>query len=413
MKEGLFPIKMKNVHILFDNSAGVVYSGQILSGKVQLNCNSSKKVKAISIVFKGIAHVNWTQKEQVSNQHKQNDQSVNYFGHEDYFTHKLYLLGSADNSDNELASGEHSLPFSFSVPPIAPSSFEGEKGFVRYTVTVTIDRSWKFDKLIKKAFTVISPLDLNYNPRLRNPMTSTIFKNFHCCFFKSGHIAISASVPYTGFVGGQPVLFTLKVENTSRRTVRDIKFVLFKTVVYHSTWPTKVTTKTKEKVTQFKIGKSFGPGSSSTFNESLLVPLMAPTHLMNCGLIDVFYVIQIKAMSNGLHKNRMCLLPIEIGTVPLANLETMAGTDQNTSDLNDSQGQSAPVGWNPNISDSSTAYLLPPPAYEDTQFGVPPILGDNMDSRGFVSNKKMIPDYTVLPTAPTDPVAGPSAPLHS
>lgn len=129
-------------------------------------------------------------------------------------------------------------------------------------------------------------------------------------------------------------------------------------MVYHSTWPTKVTTKTKEKVTQFKIGKSFGPGSSSTFNESLLVPLMAPTHLMNCGLIDVFYVIQIKAMSNGLHKNRMALLPIEVGTVPLANLETMAGTDQNTSDLNDSQGQAAPVGWNPNISDSSTAYLL-------------------------------------------------------
>lgn len=59
-------------------------------------------------------------------------------------------------------------------------------------------------------------------------MTTTIFKNFHCCFFKSGHIAISASVPYTGFVGGKPVLFTLKVENTSRRTVRDIKFVLFK-----------------------------------------------------------------------------------------------------------------------------------------------------------------------------------------
>lgn len=54
-----------------------------------------------------------------------------------------------------------------------------------------------------------------------------------------------------------------------------------------------------------------------------------------------------------------------------------------------------------------------PPAYDDTQFGVRPILGENMNSSGFLNNKKMVPDYPVFPTAPTDPVAGPSAPLHS
>lgn len=63
--------------------------------------------------------------------------------------------------------GTHTYPFTCALPPTLPSSFEGEHGFVRYTVKVTLDRPWKFDQETKMAFTVTSHLDLNMSPEYR------------------------------------------------------------------------------------------------------------------------------------------------------------------------------------------------------------------------------------------------------
>ena len=63
-----------------------------------------------------------------------------------------------------LAAGEHSFPFSMMLPYHLPSSFEGQYGYVRYTVKATLDRPWKFDHEAKAAFTVLSHLDLNLDP---------------------------------------------------------------------------------------------------------------------------------------------------------------------------------------------------------------------------------------------------------
>lgn len=54
--------------------------------------------------------------------------------------------------------------FTCTLPPVLPSSFEGQYGYVRYTVKVTLDRPWKFDQETKMAFTVINAFDLNLNP---------------------------------------------------------------------------------------------------------------------------------------------------------------------------------------------------------------------------------------------------------
>lgn len=62
-----------------------------------------------------------------------------------------------------IPAGSHSYPFSATLPPTLPSSFEGEHGHVRYQVTATLDRPWKFDQHATGVFSVVSPVDLNYN----------------------------------------------------------------------------------------------------------------------------------------------------------------------------------------------------------------------------------------------------------
>lgn len=73
----------------------------------------------------------------------------------------ILLLGG----EIEIQAGEHKFPFTCSLPPNLPSSFESDFGHVRYTVKATLDRPWKFDQDVKSPFTVISPFDLNQESR--------------------------------------------------------------------------------------------------------------------------------------------------------------------------------------------------------------------------------------------------------
>ena len=68
-----------------------------------------------------------------------------------------------------MEAGSHRYPFTFTLPPTAPSSFESAArdpnvGYVRYTAEATMDRPWKFNHVTRSAFTVISIVDLNMEP---------------------------------------------------------------------------------------------------------------------------------------------------------------------------------------------------------------------------------------------------------
>ena len=66
----------------------------------------------------------------------------------------------------ELDDGKYSYPFSYKLPPNAPSSYEATIGRVRYYLEATIDRPWAFDRHTKAMITVINMLDLNTMPNL-------------------------------------------------------------------------------------------------------------------------------------------------------------------------------------------------------------------------------------------------------
>lgn len=125
-------------------------------------------ILGIVIRFSGEANTNWSETKKVrDDQGKEHDETEELTAHETYFENQYYLLGAKSGPEIKLEAGEHSYPFSCVLPPTLPSSFEGEFGHVRYTIKVTLDRPWKFDQDTKMAFTVISPLDLNQNARLK------------------------------------------------------------------------------------------------------------------------------------------------------------------------------------------------------------------------------------------------------
>uniref|UniRef100_T1GVS0 Arrestin-like N-terminal domain-containing protein n=1 Tax=Megaselia scalaris TaxID=36166 RepID=T1GVS0_MEGSC len=166
---------LKGCEVRLDNPWNTYYAGQTINGEVALTFDKPKKVRSIIIRFLGEANTEWIRKQ------KDEEETEYLKEHEEYFQIQTYLLGCKNSSEIELPSGTHTYPFTCALPPTLPSSFEGEFGHVRYTVKVTLDRPWKFDQDMKMAFTVISPLDLNLNPAVKEPRKLEVEKSF-CCF---------------------------------------------------------------------------------------------------------------------------------------------------------------------------------------------------------------------------------------
>lgn len=220
---------LKSCQIIFDNQWNTYYAGQTVNGRVEITLDAPKKVRGIQITFKGEANTNWaTEETRTNNEGKQENERLELTGQEEYFKIQYYLVGGQGSGELELLTGTHVYPFTCLLPPTLPSSFEGEFGHVRYTVKVTLDRPWKFDQETKTAFTVLSPVDLNLNARLREPVRITLEKYFCCCWCKSGPLTCVVSLPCTGYVSGQVIPITAELDNISNVEVLNIHFALKK-----------------------------------------------------------------------------------------------------------------------------------------------------------------------------------------
>lgn len=219
-------------------------------------------------------------------------------------------------TQSELAPGVHKFNFSCLLPLQLPTSFESKYGYIRYQIKVEMERPWKFDIKFCFAFTVIKVLDLNYeSPALRSPLKSEVNKTF---FFGLGSKAmfVSAEIPISGFVSGQAVPITVKVNNESNVNVEEIKASLKKYIHYNSQTPRR---RTRERIESAAEVRNSGVSKNSIGNVELklALPSVPPTNIAFCRIIQVSYEIHVVAKVGGIHRSPLLRLPVTIGTVPL------------------------------------------------------------------------------------------------
>jgi len=78
-----------------------------------------------------------------------------------YYSTDQPVYGQAGGSQLELPTGKYVFPFRATIPPNAPTSFNGAHGQIKHEVTLTIDRAVRYNNTFKQCFTVILPHDLN------------------------------------------------------------------------------------------------------------------------------------------------------------------------------------------------------------------------------------------------------------
>ncbi|KAJ2949368.1 hypothetical protein O0L34_g15281 [Tuta absoluta] len=312
---------IKDAAIYLDNQFNTYYAGQTVNGRIEYEFDSPKKVRGIHVKFKGEAHVEWTESKETEASRQDglefkntpDDQKVS--GHEEYFQIQYYILGSSSGNEIEIPAGKHTYNFTCNLPPVLPSSFEGQHGYVRYTIKVTLDRPWKFDQETKMAFTVINALDLNLNPSYKEPIHMQMEKTFCCFCCASAPLSVDVRAPVSGYCPGQSIPITVDVENKSNVQLHLVKAMLRKVVTYRATSPAQ-TKKTKDIVHTIQEGPA-PAGACKRWSMALEVPPVPPSNLVNCSLIDLDYDLKIECVVSGMHMNLHDKKYVTIGTVPL------------------------------------------------------------------------------------------------
>ena len=158
-----------------------------------------------------------------------------------------------------------------------PTSFESTGGHIRYSLTATISRPWKFDHTTKRAITVNELVDLN-TPQLSSPLQNSNEKTVCCFFCASDPITLSVKTDRAGYCPGESVAISVEASNQSSRRVTAIAATLKQVVVYHVWHPPR--DKIDEKVIQTitRPGISAG-GKSHWHNEPMVIPTTAPSIL--------------------------------------------------------------------------------------------------------------------------------------
>lgn len=160
---------MTECEIGFENNPmKVIYAGQLVRGLVRLYFKKEKRIRGIYIHIFGKAYATWT---------KYCRHFESYSGKEEYFNDLEYFLGAGRCSETQsseklpkifkMSSGTHKYTFECMLPTDLPTSVEGKHGHIRYIARVVINTIYSGRKIFDFPFTVLKPVDLNADPKLR------------------------------------------------------------------------------------------------------------------------------------------------------------------------------------------------------------------------------------------------------
>ncbi|XP_077295999.1 arrestin domain-containing protein 17-like [Arctopsyche grandis] len=289
---------------------GVIHAGQTVTGNVIVTLEKSQKIQELILKIFGYAECRWTD--------GSNDDSTTYTAKETYFETQTNLIQKQTDTA-KLTAGVHRLPFSFILPRSAPSSFRGNHGKVKYKAQIVLKRPFKFDSTSEFVLNVLAVVDLNTLPSVQLPVKNAFSKNFNFLLMNKGSLDVKFEIPVSGYVSGQILPIKYCLRNDSKVEIATVKIKLVKTIVYHSSFPSK--RKNKEII---KVAKWVGPGvekqANKTYETHLDIPELLPTSY-TCSIIVFSYELKVSIVVTGMHTNFDFDIPIVIGTVPLNNTD--------------------------------------------------------------------------------------------
>ncbi|GFN82444.1 polyprotein [Plakobranchus ocellatus] len=312
--------KLKCFEIVLAGNKSVYHPGERVQGNVMVELKGDMKMRSLRIFMKGVAKVHWTESRSTGS--RLGSYTEHYNAEVEYFFKRQVLFGGeiADGRDT-LGDGHHELPFIFDLPMGGIStSFEGKHGSIRYWLKAEMDKPWSFNHKTKKAFTVISPIDIN-RPEYQVQVESSVEKTLCCWLCTSGPISITSRTDRRGYCPGESIAISAEFDNHSSRTVIPYA-TLYQSQAFFASGKSRI------RRTKFTVltGLPVAPGTRGSWDSQLLkIPAVTPS-IINCCVMKVDYYVKVALHINGAY-NLTMHLPVVIGTVPFRQAPSYRFTD--------------------------------------------------------------------------------------
>jgi len=313
--------KLLTFDIVFNNPDAIYMAGSTVSGYVLVELNDAMMMRGLRLKCVGQAGGSWDTRKKFDSSGAHTSEREQHNANETYFFAKFTLWGKqiGEGGENPVhPMGKFKYPFEIELPTNIPSSFEGTNGHVRYWCRANIDKPWKFDHTAKRAFTVVSILDLNTHASAMKSIQRDVEKHLCLLCCRSGPVTLTARLEREGYVSGEDIPIHLTVDNLSRTQIQSVHAILMQKVTYFSGAQQEGESLSNfNEIVRIEKGK-IRPGHTQKWDGTMMhIPALPPSELIHCKIIDTDYFIDFEVEFGGFHRPLTMRLPILIGTIPL------------------------------------------------------------------------------------------------
>ncbi|KAL5020945.1 hypothetical protein ScPMuIL_000100 [Solemya velum] len=293
----------------------IYYAGETLTGNIAVSNTENIKVQRIRLIVRGKAHAEW---------------KVNRAGErrtikqDEYYIKEQRVVWGKDKKEEStcvpiMPRGNHRYPFDIKLPESAlPCSFESKIGTIRYYLRVTMDIPYASPPQGIKYFTIIGPHIDCMDERYLAPCHAKD-KRYSCCLCcTKGPIVLQATLERSAYCCGEHIKLKAETQNGSDQKVwivckliQYVEYFINKGVlglnkdISHKVWEHRTDPVSPHKTMKYE-----------DLQERLQVPVMPPTLLNVCSLVQVYYTLKVVLVMEKAGEALDLEFPITIATVP-------------------------------------------------------------------------------------------------
>ncbi|VDL82151.1 unnamed protein product, partial [Nippostrongylus brasiliensis] len=294
----------------------IFYAGERISGSVLLENCENIKIKGIRVLLRGKVHATLKVVKSGERRTIKDDQYM--------LDEKLLIWGKDKNDESDvvpiLARGMHQFPFSFDLPQSTlPCSLESRHGTIRYYIKVIIDIPYASSPQGIKYFTIIGPHLDCMEEKYLSALSGQDRKTTCCWCCRRGALALRVALDRTAYVCGENIRVRAQVENRqssqqviSVRLLQHVEFFIDKGVLGESKMLTCIVFDHRSPtITPNSQGKY-----DSTLEQPIRLPVVPPTLIGVCRLIQIYYVLSICLVDEKGNESLHIEFPLTVATVP-------------------------------------------------------------------------------------------------
>ena len=184
------------------------------------------KVQKIHLEITGTTEIEFSVKKTVKIKKKNKSESVKCRKKQEFFKEVINLM----DEERVLDVGVTPYKFNCKIPEDARTSFSGDSGSTRYLAVAKVDIPWGKDGEGSLHFFVNAMNDLNEEKETLEKVEAQHEQTFGFMCFKSKPVSTNLVINKSGFVCGEVMKISVKVDNASNKLIKEVQLHLIQEV---------------------------------------------------------------------------------------------------------------------------------------------------------------------------------------